>query len=271
MGMFGWLFRKRAPAPPRPPAASAPTAAPSREVSVSSDVPARSMEGSTGEDLWAQAMEATNSNHGSEAQRLFGLAIKVDPWRFCGIGRGSWKPAKPHQQSIWLQAMRDVGLQDVAAAIMNPPPPSELTIVSMMAADDKLEDILNTACAKSGWSRPRRASESVPSAASAPLSPVRADVEPKAIATETGCRTCGRELVFSSGGGLGNLSGVFSGNDFLSAARGSMSHSRACRRCRKNFCTACSMEAGKKGTAYYACPDCGAGLGNYGDQPTRSS
>ena len=142
------------------PARSAPTpvtlghaSAEALEVPASPASQAQGTSGSSGEDFWAQAIEAANSNRASEAQRLFGLAIKDDPWRFCGIGRGSWKPAKPHQQLLWLQAMRDVGLQDVAAAILNPPPPAELTIMSMMAADDKLENILNAACTRSGWSR----------------------------------------------------------------------------------------------------------------------
>jgi hypothetical protein len=109
-----------------------------------------------GDDLWAQAIEAANTDRSSDAERLFGLAIKADPWRFCGIGRGSWKPAKPHQQSLWLQAMRDVGLGDVATAIASPPAPKEMTIMSMMAVDDQLEDTLKAACARLGWSRESR-------------------------------------------------------------------------------------------------------------------
>lgn len=284
----------------------------------------------SGDELWALAMEAANSDRRPRARNLFAAAVRKDPWKYCGVGRGSWKPAKPNQQHLWLSGIADAGFADLAAAIVTPGQPSELSLRGLMSADRRLEEILNETCARLGISRtgtggsastvpsmPNREESSKATSGpvfhseepegaekqcakcghpaksdtfqcekcgsglfNSPKTPVERRVvtsvdQPQRAAASvaqspTGCRKCGRELVFFASGGLGSLQGVFSGGDFLSAARSSMSHSRACPRCRKNYCTACSIQAGdKSGTAYYACPDCGAALGSYGDGPTR--
>lgn len=51
-----------------------------------------------GDELWSRAIEAVDSGHSSEASRLFALAMRTNPWKYCGVGPGSWKPAQAHQQ-----------------------------------------------------------------------------------------------------------------------------------------------------------------------------
>jgi hypothetical protein len=106
-----------------------------------------------GDELWSMAITASNSNRSDEARRLFALAIRKNPWKYCGIGADSCKPAQPTQQSLWLQGMADAGLHDVVAAIATPPQLSDATIVGLMAYDERCKEILDKACARLGIAR----------------------------------------------------------------------------------------------------------------------
>lgn len=93
--------------------------------------------------------------------------------------------------------------------------------------------------------------------------------------TQPICSKCGRELLLESiadtSSELNDYSGgplVMGGDQLLSLMSMSLRHPRACTRCQKDYCTGCAIKAGEKNkTAYHACPDCGAGLGDYNARP----
>lgn len=107
------------------------------------------------DNLWSQAIEAANMGRAAEAVNLFASAIRKNPWKYCGVGSSSWRPAKANQELLWLEGMKAAGFIELAEAIAQPPSLGGFhAITDVMKADQKLEKLLEETCQRLGISRP---------------------------------------------------------------------------------------------------------------------
>lgn len=152
--MFSWFLRAKPPTSDRQLSSAKPTGTDQ----TAPNVPAN-LGDLNGDDLWTRAMNAAIRGAQNDAMRFFAAAIRKDPWKYCGVGAGSWRPANGHQQVPWLDGMAEAGFGEVATALQNQPPVAA-TLSATQSADQELENLVKRTCARLGIVRDPRADAS---------------------------------------------------------------------------------------------------------------